>query len=382
MRRPRGTVDAAAVTLAAVEIPTVWSLIGPVELVLYAGTALLLLARRHLPVPVLVLTLPAAVTGLLLAPMIAMCQVAYGTDRRAVTGACAGLLFAVALVPWRPSEAEVWSFEDGLLGVISSALLALGPTALGALARTRKELTSRIEELTRSRERERELLARSAVAEERTRLAREMHDVVAHNVSLIAVQAGALRSTTGEDAARETAATIGELSRGTLHELRTLVGVLRSGSAPGPVAAGEPASEGPGLAELPGLLRASGDHVRYEGAAAGRRWPAPVERAAYRIVQEAVTNARKHAAGAGVTVALRDGGARSAAPAGGTLVVEVRNGPGGAVAPDGERPLPSSGFGLVGLRERAEQLGGRLEAGPTDDGGFVVRAALPARTTA
>ncbi|MGD3108210.1 sensor histidine kinase [Streptomyces sp. YGL11-2] len=384
MKRSRLAADAGTVALAAVEIPAVWSLIGPVELVLYIVTALLLVVWRYWPVPVLLLTLPAAMTGLLLAPMIAMCHVAFGVRRRAVIGACAGLLFAVALVPWRPMQTEVWSYEDGLRAVISSALLALGPTAVGALARMRRELAEHIDELMRSRERERKLLARSAVAEERARLAREMHDVVAHNISLIAVQAGALRSTAQTDASRETASTIGELSRRTLHELRAMVSVLRSGEAPGRAGTHEGtvemAVDGPGLAELPALLRVSGDHVRYEAAVPARRWPKRVEQAAYRIVQEAVTNARKHATGACVTVALRESAGSEA------LLVEVRNGPRSAVgtgaAAYGEesRPLPSSGFGLIGLRERAEALGGWLEARPTADGGFSVRAALPAPT--
>ncbi|GAB3957177.1 sensor histidine kinase [Streptomyces sparsus] len=186
-----------------------------------------------------------------------------------------------------------------------------------------------------------------------------MHDVVSHQVSLIAVQAGALQVTTAEPESRERAGTIRELGVATLEELRHLVGVLRS------------ARESPGLAELPALVAESGLDARLTGGGPpGRaRWPEAVEQAAYRTVQEALTNVRKYAPDAPVEVTVR--------ASGGSLLVVVRNGP-SADPPPPAAGLPTGGHGLRGMGERAELLGGRLEAGPTPEGGFLVRAVLPA----
>ncbi len=187
-----------------------------------------------------------------------------------------------------------------------------------------------------------------------------MHDTVAHHISLIAVRSGALEVTARTDA-WAAAGAVRELSRDALDELRRMVGLLRL-----PVDAGQP-EDGPGLADLPALLTAAGPRVRGDlPAVDDGTCPAPVQHAAYRTVQEALTNVRKHTPGAATDVVLRI--------VGDDLLVAVRNGlADGAPGPG----LPSGGHGLTVLRERATQLGGTLLTGPGPDGGFLVRAVLP-----
>jgi signal transduction histidine kinase len=186
-----------------------------------------------------------------------------------------------------------------------------------------------------------------------------MHDVVSHQVSLIALQAGALRVTADSPATREIAATIRTLATRTLDELRVMIGVLRSGQE-------AELAPLPRLNDIPQLVADSGLGARLDSdLPPGPDWPDAVQRAAYRIVQEGLTNARKHAPGAQIAVRLWARGPE--------LRVEVRNGPPPgppmpAVGPT--TALPCGGHGLIGLRERAELLGGHLHAGHTDSGGF------------
>ncbi|MFJ5613664.1 sensor histidine kinase [Streptomyces sp. NPDC093221] len=288
-------------------------------------------------------------------------------SRRALLiGGCALLAATVSCVPWPFRAPAPWGLSDTILAVMLSSLLALAPTALGLFAASRRELAGRLEELAASRERERELAAEQAVVRERARLAREMHDTVAHHISLIAVQSGALEATARGPQARAAAGAVRELSRDALDELRRMVGLLRL-----PVTSGQPLDAGPGLAGIPALVAAAGPgtHGELPGTMApadAARLPSDVQHAAYRIVQEALTNIRKHAPGAETRVLVRHSGD--------VLVVEVRNGPASA-APG--PALPSGGHGLAGLRERAVQLGGEFIASPAATGGFLVRATLP-----
>ncbi|MFD8074072.1 sensor histidine kinase [Streptomyces sp. NPDC059718] len=388
MRLPRAAVDGCLVAVAATEAWATRSLGGPLALSAAYVAAGALALRRRLPLTVLLATLPALSLGYVwLAPMAALYTIA--ADGAALTVARArrllrrgpplpgrrripppmvvtlGSAAAVAFVsffPW-PWIGEVdWAPAATVLAVLLSALLAVAPTALGLLAASRRELAARLAELAESRERERRLAAERAVVRERTRLAREMHDTVAHHISLIAVQSGALEATARGEEARAAAGTVRQLSRDALDELRHMVGLLRMPVAVG----GEDA--GPGLAELPTLLAAAGPQVHGDLTALGRPGcPPPVQHAAYRTVQEALTNVRKHAPGARTEVTVR--------LAAGALHVAVRNAPCGGDAPG--PALPSGGHGLTGLRERAAQLGGTLDAGPEPDGGFLVRATLP-----
>lgn len=205
-------------------------------------------------------------------------------------------------------------------------------------------------------------LARTAIAEERARIARELHDVVAHSVSIIAVQAGAAEQYLERDpaAAREHLAAVRRTARETMGEMRRLLDVLRADDAGyAPL---------PGLARLPDLLdevRAAGVDVELVESGERRAIPAGVDLVAFRVVQEALTNVRKHAAGGRARVALAHGRRE--------LVIAVTNAPGApsVVAPAG------AGHGLVGMRERVRLFGGRIDAGPAPDGGYRVHAVLP-----
>ncbi|QMU80218.1 two-component sensor histidine kinase [Streptacidiphilus sp. PB12-B1b] len=337
---------------------------------LLAAAALLL--RRRRPVLVLLLTMPGMqLSYIWLAPMLALYTVATCVRRRWVVALCALLVALVQFVPWPVFDYSIGWDRTTVLSALYSLLTAAAPVALGLLVQTRQELAVRLDELTRGQAREQELLAQSVLSMERARLAREMHDVVSHQVSLISIQAGVLQVRADDpEATVEGALTIRQLSVKTLEELRQMVGVLRAAGG-----GGRELSPQPTLADLPRLVAAGGVDARLDSApdvTAPARWPEPVERAAYRTVQEALTNVRKHAPGSEVVVRLR--------AQGGALVVQVRNGP----PEPGAEPLllPGGGHGLIGLRERAQQLGGTLDCRPTWNGGFVVQAVLPARAAA
>ncbi|MFF4365443.1 sensor histidine kinase [Streptomyces sp. NPDC001594] len=328
--------------------------------------AVVLAARRRRPTVVFLATLPGLYLGYVwFAPLIALYTVA-STRRGHWRLAVAGVLFAVAhFVPYPVAELAAHSPRETALAVIDTCGAVAVPLALGLLARTRAELVAGLAALQSSRAAERQLLAEQVAAGERARLAREMHDVVAHQVGLISMQAGALELTTDDPQAQERARTIRELSARTLDELRHMVGVLRGtdgGRArPGPR---------PRLEDVSRMIGQSGLDVAYRNEIPeDTRLSTGVERAAYRTVQEALTNARRYAPAARVHVVLAlEGDGR-------TLRIEVRNGPSapGEVPPCGS----GGGHGLVGLKERAHDVGGTLEARPTSDCGFLVSALLP-----
>jgi signal transduction histidine kinase len=213
-------------------------------------------------------------------------------------------------------------------------------------------------------ERERDLVAREAVVEERARIARELHDAIAHNVSMMVVQAGAERRVLDEEQAstREVLQTVEEIGRGALTEMRRLVGMLRDSSD-------EPLAPQPGLGDLPRLatqMREAGLPVDLVVEGDPRDLPVGLELSAYRIVQEALTNALKHAGDARASVRIRYGPE--------SLELEiVDDGSGAATRVEG------GGHGLVGMRERVALYGGRFEAARRPSGGFTVRALLPIR---
>ncbi|WP_380277670.1 sensor histidine kinase [Kitasatospora purpeofusca] len=320
--------------------------------------------RRRFPVAVLLLTMPGSyIDDIWLAPITAVYTVAAERPRPRVVVPCATLFALVEFFHWPVSEQSFTISRDTALYAIQSVMLAAGPAATGLLSRTRRELASRLDELTRGQERESRLLAERVLSAERGRLAREMHDVVSHQVSLISIQAGALQVSSPDPAAAGVARTIRELSVRTLEELRQMVGVLRAG---GP-RMDTPLAPQPRLADLPRLIEESGLAADTELLPGDHPWPEAVERAAYRTVQEALTNITKYAPESAVHVRVRARGRR--------LRVEVRN---DAPPVRPAQTLPGGGHGLVGLRERAQLLGGSLTAGPTPDGGFEVRADLPA----
>ncbi|MEV0370013.1 histidine kinase [Streptomyces sp. NPDC050636] len=342
--------------------------------------AVALLMRRRFPLLVFLFTLPGLYIGYIwFAPMIGLYTLAVLRPNRARFGVCAVLLIAAHFFPYPISDLEPTAYRENILVLIDASVTAAAPIALGLLVRTRRELAVRVEDLTRSLRREDRLIADRVKTTERARLAREMHDVVAHQVSLISLQAGAVQVSTADEAARAGATTIRELSVRTLEELRHMVGVLRADG--GDARQDRALAPQPDLDELPRLIELSALDVTYEsGVVAGASGAKTVERAAFRTVQEALTNVRKHAPGARVRVRVNpvdavradetDGGRT-----GEGLRVEIRNGPPDATAT--APALPGGGHGLVGLRERAQSLGGTLEARHTSDGGFVVRAEFP-----
>jgi signal transduction histidine kinase len=247
---------------------------------------------------------------------------------------------------------------------LGGAVLVLLPGAVGIYVRTRTQLLAALRDRAERAEAERELLARDAVLTERTRIAREMHDAVGHRVSLMVLQAGAIE-VAAQDPARveQLAANVQRAGRQALDELRQMVGVLRAGESED-----APLAPQPGLDGLPRLVyesRQAGLAVELTGLPEGASVDPAVGRAAYRIVQEALTNAGKHAPSAPVTVVVEHPPEQ--------LVVRVVNGPGHPA-----EPPPGGGYGLVGLAERVRTLGGRFTAEPRLDGGFCVEAVLPA----
>jgi signal transduction histidine kinase len=224
-----------------------------------------------------------------------------------------------------------------------------------------REVEQRAEEAERTRD---EAAQRRAM-EERLRIARELHDSLTHSISVISVQAGVaahLARKRGEEVPPALLA-IQEAGADAARELRTTLSVLRS----------EAESDGSGLGQLDSLVaraRAAGLPVTVTVTGAQRALPPPVDQAAYRIVQEALTNVSRHAGQACASVQLHY------TPAG--LSVQVDDdGPG---PPASAAPRPAGpGLGLIGMRERVTALGGRLQAGPRDGGGFQVRAEIPAR---
>jgi signal transduction histidine kinase len=236
----------------------------------------------------------------------------------------------------------------------------------GEALRARRQYLAELEARAERLERERETEAARAVAEEQARIARELHDVIAHNVSVMVVQAGAAEDVFDAQPERARAAlrSIDTAGRQALAELRRLLGAVRPEDA-----ALEPQPSLAGLDARAQRLRASGLAVRLSVSGEPQALPAGVELSAYRIVQEALTNALRHARASEVRVALRY--------AGDALEVQVED--------DGVGPAPAAGApgrGLHGMRERAALTGGVLEAGPGERGGFRVRARLPLESAA
>jgi signal transduction histidine kinase len=370
--------------LAAAGISTAYFVSEPMArglprgtLALGYGLALLhtlpLAARRRFPGTVLALILASglAFAAVSLPPfflgpaiLVAVYSVAaYGSRSVALAGlAAAELGLAVQLTRGRSEEPLAW------LVWVQFALVFGAAWLLGLFAHNYRAYAARLEQRTAELEQAREALAHQAVTEERLRLARELHDVVAHAMSVIAVQSGVgahvADSRPGE--VGKALAAIEATSRSALIELRRLLGVLRQDGEP--QASLTPA---PGLANLEGLLAEvaeAGLAVRLRVEGTPSPLPAGVDLSAYRIVQEALTNVVKHAgpAHAQVTIRYRDH----------EVAVEViDDGPGvAAVAADGRR---GTGHGLIGMAERVAAFGGDLEVGPRPGGGFRVAARLP-----
>ncbi len=258
--------------------------------------------------------------------------------------------------------AMVTAYQANFVGqVFLIGILLVIPMTFGLWVGTRRQLIDRLQERAARLEREQHMMAEQAITAERTRIAREMHDVVAHRVSLMVLHAGGLEVSATDPRTVEAAGLIRTTGREALSELRGILGVLRDDTAAAPTAPQPVLAD---LERLVGEWRAAGMEVTREDTGQGPPLPAGVQRTAYRIVQEGLTNAAKHAPGAAVTLRLHRNPGR--------LEVEVANGPAAAPVP----PMPRSGFGLTGLHERVVLAGGDLTAGPCPDGGWRMRAIL------
>ncbi|MCP2351332.1 sensor histidine kinase [Nonomuraea roseoviolacea] len=339
---------------------------GP-PLALAALTTLPLAARRRYPlgtfwaVMAAALAMTGAQTWITVAAVAvaAYSAVAHGRDR---VPAVASLLLAAVLA------------GAAARGITPSVPSALGPyvvlVSAGALAgfiRFWRHSRSRIDEMRRAQEE----AMREAVQAERSRIAGELHDVVTHNVSVMVIQAGAARKVmdTHPEQSREALVAIEAGGRAAMAELRHVMGLL-AGSESAAAGTGDGLEPQPGLDRLDGLVervRAAGLPVDATVCLPEEPLPAGVELAAYRVVQEALTNTMKHAAGAAaaVTIGHRGGG----------LEIEVTD-TGGAPGPQSRT---GNGRGLIGLRERVALYGGTLEAAPMPGGGFRLRAEIPWR---
>jgi signal transduction histidine kinase len=268
-------------------------------------------------------------------------------------------MWALSLIPWWLWLTAGIPNLDGPAGatvVFTAVVIAVDN--IGSRLRAQNALAAQ----TQRAEDER---ARRAVLEERTRIARELHDVVAHHMSLIAVRAetAPYRLADLPESAQAEFGSLSEVAREALAEMRRLLGVLRD-DQPADLA------PQPELADLPSLVdtaRQAGLAVELSAPAALDHVPSGVGLCAYRIVQESLSNASQHAPGAAVTVSVdHDSGA---------VLLRVANGPGGSAGPSENNH--ERGHGLAGMRERVALLGGSLSAGPSPDGGFVVSAVLP-----
>ncbi len=250
------------------------------------------------------------------------------------------------------------------LGYLAGPAFGVGLAwVIGDRMRNRRAYLAELEDRASSLEREREADAAHAAEEERMRIARELHDVVAHNVSVIAVQAGASRMAPDEsrDDLAATLSLIEGTARSTLAELRAVLSVLRHEENSPPSRTPQPTMTR--LDQLVEHAKGSGARIQVRVEGDVRTLPSAIDLSAYRIVQEALTNVLKHAPGATVEVRVHHG-ARD-------LLVAVRDdGPGG-------RANGSRGHGIIGMRERAALVGGTLDVGPAPGGGFQVEARLP-----
>lgn len=356
--------------------------ISPGGFVLLALGPAALVARRRFPVAVLaatyVTTLWYATSPNPGGPIWDALIVAFGTAiyYRKRAAAIGFLVAGYAGALWGP---EVVSGQRGPTAMFALAL-ALGLAALLAASEGIRLRRQRAAAIERSREDD----ARRRASEERLRIARDVHDVVAHSISVINVQANtALHLMDRQpDRARLALSNINEVSKQALAELRSVLGVLRD------VAEDVPRAPSPTLAGLDGLLaRAAGAGLAVRVDRAGEPVPLPagVELAAYRIIQEALTNAARHSGGSTANVHIAfDGrqpeghgpekhGPDQHGPDQHRLVVQVDD-DGAARAP---LRASQAGNGIIGMRERVQALGGELQAGPRPGGGFRVRASLP-----
>ncbi|MEV7888028.1 sensor histidine kinase [Streptomyces sp. NPDC002817] len=343
------------------------------SLVLIGLSAAALVFRRRAPMTVLALTgsfsIVECVTGDPRAPVamsavIALFTVASATDRP--TAWRVGLLTMTVLTAAAMLGGPLPWYAQENLGIF--AWTGIGATA-GDAVRSRRAFVQAIRDRAEKAERTREEEARRRVAEERLRIARDLHDVVAHHIALVNVQAGVAAHVMDKrpDQAKEALSHVREASRSALNELRATVGLLRQSGDP--EAPTEPAPGLDRLDELVGTFRSAGQHVEVARADGDTKLPAAVDLAAYRVIQEALTNVQKHAG----TEAKAEVSVVRVGP--NIEITVLDNGAG-----DDDDPADGGGHGLLGMRERVTALRGTLTTGPRYGGGFRVHAILPVKT--
>ncbi|MFB8776793.1 sensor histidine kinase [Streptomyces broussonetiae] len=379
---------------------------------LLAGSVLLV--RRQWPIAVVLVAIAVAPAQMgFLMSVVGLYTLAASELPRRIIASLAGMSLVGTLIVTfvRAQQGMTRGEYEGFGGdwfvpfisVTASLGITAPPVLLGLYVGARRRLMESLRERADSLERELQLLAERAEEraewarnEERTRIAREMHDVVAHRVSLMVVHAAALQAVARKDPEKavRNAALVGDMGRQALTELREMLGVLRSsdgGRRPERASAGAPplaavgaaaaaaASrvvdevEGPCLDELDELIgqsAAAGMVVDLSVVGEVRAYAAEVEQTAFRVVQEALTNVHKHAAGAKTYVRLAHRASE--------IAMQVENEPPPEASSASSARLPSGGNGLVGMKERVAALGGVFVSGPTDAGGFRVSAVIPA----
>jgi signal transduction histidine kinase len=354
----------------------------PLSVALLMLESLPLVARRRFPLAVLAISAGATLAHAALAAdsegvneglgsFVALFTVAELHERRVSIPAAVivGLAFALLI-------AGRGGIPAGLQGLLSTSLVVAAAWFLGDWTRTRRRFASAIEDRARLLEQEREEQARRAVQDERDRIARELHDIVTHHVSVIVIQAGGAIAAVERrpEQAREALQAIDRTARAALTDMRRMLGILGPGGVDSlareeprdPVAAREPMPDLDRLGELVEQVRAAGLPVELAVVGAPRPLDVGVSLSAYRIVQESLTNTLKHARGARASVRLEY------EPRSLTVSVQDEGG-------SGQRDLgvtTGSGRDLIGMRERAALYGGSLDAGPTPNG-FRVVARLP-----
>ncbi|MDG9721075.1 sensor histidine kinase [Streptomyces sp. DH24] len=380
---------------------------------LLAGSVLLVRRRWPIAVVLMAIAITPAQMGFLMCVVGLYTLSASELPRRIIASLAGMSLVGTLIVTFVRVQQSMargeWTLGDWFVpfaAIATSLGVTAPPVLLGLYVGARRRLMESLRERADSLERELQLLAERAEEraewarnEERTRIAREMHDVVAHRVSLMVVHAAALQAVARKDPEKavKNAALVGDMGRQALTELREMLGVLRSGEAArreqvrpvpsAPLAAvgaaaaaaasraadDEGGAEGPCLSELEELVgqsAAAGMVVDLSVEGDARSYAPEVEQTAYRVVQEALTNVHKHAAGAKTYVRLAHRVSE--------IAMQVENEPPPEVSSASSARLPSGGNGLVGMKERVAALGGVFVSGPTDAGGFRVSAVIPA----
>ncbi|GAA3363066.1 sensor histidine kinase [Streptomyces antimycoticus] len=349
-----------------------------VPIVLALGTTVAL--RRRDPEKMLALAILCGVAQLAadvkpnladFAMLVIVYTVAVASSRRASRFALGVAISAapLATLRWPQSHQGWW---DDLVSAVFVSIPFVLAWVLGDSIRTRRAYYAQLEERAARLEKEREAQSKVAVAAERARIARELHDVVAHNVSVMVVQAdgAAYVMDASPEQARQALETISGTGRQALAEMRRLLGVLRTGE-PGEENDYVPQPDVEQIDELVEQVRGAGLPVDFKVVGSPRQLPSGVELTAYRIVQEALTNTRKHGGpdvGASVRLTYFDDGL-------GLLVEDDGRGAQREMYQDGG--ADGSGHGLIGMRERVGMVGGTLDAGPRPGGGFRISALLP-----